>query len=191
MTGFAYDFGSRHAGHGGFVTVVMNGLRVFTKRHFHGNREFYHRFIHHAACGFQGSHHAADRIGAAGTGDDSRHAGAAGFLKAAVKAVDRVDRPERSGCGHTHLVSVFALKSHAVLPHSEMRMRVDESGIYSLALQIYNRVAVARFKFFHAADSGNPAAADGQITVCNSLSLSRVNICVDKNQDKTLSPIQE
>ena len=162
---FAYDLGGGHTGHRGFVAVVMDVLGVFAQCHLHGNRRLDHGFIDPAADRLDGGHRSSDGIGAARPCHHRGHSRTACLLKAAVKAVDRIDGSQRRGGRHAHLVAVLPFKAHAVLPHSQVGVRVNEARIDSPAPEVYHRLSLVRLIILHTTYAGYSSSVHTEIPV--------------------------
>ena len=122
-----------HACIGGRLLVGIDALGIFAQGRLHGHREAQQHLLHGAAGRPERGELPADHVGRARPGHHGRHAGRARLGKAGIERVEPVDGLHLGRNGVGTFVAVRALVAHAVLPHADVAVRVDDAGRHRAA----------------------------------------------------------
>ena len=130
-----------HARCGGDLLFRIDGFRVLTGRGLHGDGLFQRHFLDTAAIGFQSGKLTADHVCAAWPGHNRRDSRFTRLFKTGIEWIQSIDRAKLRCDWIGHFVAVGAFFAHAVLPHADMAVRINESRQNKASVQLNDRCA--------------------------------------------------
>src|SRR5699024_3880235 len=148
------------AGGRGLVLTAVHSCRVLPECAFHADFVGEHRVERGTSPCFDTDGASADRIATTGLDHNARHATQQRVVEPDLVRVDTVHRTKPGAVRISHLVRVVAGPTLAVLVHTEMSVRVHESGQYPRACDISDVCVGGHVDVAIVSDVDDPAVGD-------------------------------